>query len=104
MCYRINSRGKRVTGVSYYGPDGSDNTIEAEIVVLGTFIYDNTRLLLLSKTDAFPNGLGRVAHPTARSFATKATAGETPAVPGTPALHKKTEPRFRGPASFNRNG
>jgi gluconate 2-dehydrogenase alpha chain len=57
MCYRINSMGKRVTGVSYYGPDGSDNTIEAEIVVLGTFIYDNTRLLLMSKTDAFPNGL-----------------------------------------------
>jgi gluconate 2-dehydrogenase alpha chain len=57
MCYRINSKGKRVTGVSYYGPDGSENTIEAEIVVLGTFIYDNTRLLLLSKTDAFPNGL-----------------------------------------------
>src|SRR5215470_5263060 len=57
MCYRINSSGKRVTGVSYYGPDGSDNTIEAEIVILGTFIYDNTRLLLLSKTDRFPNGL-----------------------------------------------
>ena len=43
--------------MSYYGPDGSDNTIEAEIVILGTFIYDNTRLLLLSKTDRFPNGL-----------------------------------------------
>jgi gluconate 2-dehydrogenase alpha chain len=57
MCYRVNSRGRQVTGVSYYGPDGSDNTIEADIVVLGTFIYDNTRLLLLSKTDAFPNGL-----------------------------------------------
>src|SRR5258708_7353279 len=56
MCYRINSRGKRVTGVSYYGPDGSDNTIEAEIVVLGTFIYDNTRLFLLSQADVFPNG------------------------------------------------
>ncbi len=57
MCYRVNSGSKRVTGVSYYGPDGSDNTIEAEIVILSTFIYDNTRLLLLSKTDAFPNGL-----------------------------------------------
>jgi gluconate 2-dehydrogenase alpha chain len=43
--------------VAYYGPDGSDNTIEAEIVVLSTFIYDNTRPLLLSKTDRFPNGL-----------------------------------------------
>src|SRR5262245_25830599 len=31
-CYRINSDNSgRVTGVSYYGADGSDNTIEAEI-------------------------------------------------------------------------
>ena len=43
--------------MSYYGPDGSDNTIEAELVILSPFIYDNTRLLLLSKTDKFPNGL-----------------------------------------------
>ncbi len=58
MCHRINSDNSgRVTGVSYYGPDGSDNTIEAEIVVVCTFIYDNTRLLMLSKTEKFPNGL-----------------------------------------------
>src|SRR5262245_6806795 len=59
MCYRVNSDNSgRATGVSYYGPDGSaDNTIEAEIVILATFIYDNTRLLLLSKTDRFPAGL-----------------------------------------------
>ena len=31
MCYRVNSDNSgRATGVSYYGPDGSDNTIEAE--------------------------------------------------------------------------
>src|SRR5438094_2518632 len=58
MCFRVNSDNSgRATGVSYYGPDGSDNTIEAELVILTTFIYDNTRLLLLSKTDKFPNGL-----------------------------------------------
>ena len=58
MCHRINSDNSgKVTGVAYYGPDGSDNTIEAEIVIVTTFIYDNTRLLLLSKTDKFPNGL-----------------------------------------------
>jgi gluconate 2-dehydrogenase alpha chain len=57
-CYRINAdNGRRATGVSYYGADGSDNTIEADVVIIGTFIYDNTRLLLLSKTDRFPNGL-----------------------------------------------
>src|SRR5712691_8746742 len=58
MCYRVNSDNSgRVTGVAYWGPDGSDNTIEAELVILTPFIYDNTRLLLLSKTDKFPNGL-----------------------------------------------
>ena len=79
MCYHVNSDSSgRVTGVSYYGPNGSTNTIEAEIVVLGTFIYDNVRLLLLSKTKKFPNGLANssgqlgkhlMAHITPRVFA-----------------------------------
>ena len=58
MCYRVNSDNSgRLTGVSYYGPGGSDNTIEADLVILSPFIYDNTRLLLLSKTEKIPNGL-----------------------------------------------
>jgi gluconate 2-dehydrogenase alpha chain len=58
MCYRVNSDDRgRVTGVSYYGPDNSDNTIEAELVILSPFIYDVVRLLLLSKTGRFPDGL-----------------------------------------------
>jgi gluconate 2-dehydrogenase alpha chain len=58
MVYRVNSDNSgRVTGVSYYGPDGSDNTIGADLVILAPFIYDNTRLLLLSKTAKFPDGL-----------------------------------------------
>src|ERR1041385_6983790 len=79
MCYHVNSDSSgRVTGVSYYGPDGSTNTIEADIVVLGTFIYDNVRLLLLSKTKKFPNGLANssgqvgkhlMAHITSKVFA-----------------------------------
>src|SRR6266702_954134 len=80
MCYRVNSDNSgRATGVSYYGPDGSDNTIEAELVILAPFIYDNTRLLFLSKTDKFPNGLANscghlswhlMTHIGARVFAT----------------------------------
>ena len=79
MCYRVNSDNSgRVTGVAYYGPDGSDNTIEADLVILAPFIYDNTRLLLLSKTEKFPNGLANssghlgkhvIAHITPRAFA-----------------------------------
>lgn len=58
MCYRVNSDSSgRVTGVAYYGPDGSDNAIEADLVIVAPFIYDNVRLLLLSKTARFPNGL-----------------------------------------------
>jgi gluconate 2-dehydrogenase alpha chain len=58
MVYRVNSdNAGKVTGVSYYGPGRSDNTIEADIVIVAPFIYDNTRLMLLSKTDKFPNGL-----------------------------------------------
>jgi gluconate 2-dehydrogenase alpha chain len=58
MAYRVNSDNSgRATGVSYYGPGGSDNTVEADLVILTTFIYDNVRLLLLSKTDKHPNGL-----------------------------------------------
>jgi gluconate 2-dehydrogenase alpha chain len=58
MCYRVNSDNSgKVTGVSYYGPGRSDNTIEADIVIVAPFIYDNTRLMLLSKTEKFPNGL-----------------------------------------------
>jgi gluconate 2-dehydrogenase alpha chain len=80
MVYRVDSNGKRATGVSYYGPDNSENSVEAEIVILAPFIYDNTRLLLLlSKTQAFPNGLANssgqlgkhiMAHIGTRAFAT----------------------------------
>src|SRR5713101_8357825 len=80
MCYRVNSDNSgKVTGVAYYGPDGSQNTIEAELVILAPFIYDNTRLLLLSKTEKFPNGLANssgqvgkhlMAHITPGVFAT----------------------------------
>jgi gluconate 2-dehydrogenase alpha chain len=79
MTYRVNSDNSgRATGVAYYGPDGSENTIEAELVILAPFIYDNVRLLLLSKTEKFPNGLANssghvgkhlMAHIGAKTFA-----------------------------------
>ncbi len=58
MCHRVNTDNTgKATGVAYYGPDGSDNTIEADLVILTPFIYESTKLLLLSKSDKFPNGL-----------------------------------------------
>jgi gluconate 2-dehydrogenase alpha chain len=69
MVYRVNSDNSgRATGVAYYGPDGSENTIEAELVILTPFTYDNTRLLLLSKTEKFPNGLANSSGQVGKHF------------------------------------
>ena len=78
-CYHVNTDNSgKATGVKYYGPDRSDNTIEADLVILAPFIYDNVRLLLLSKSGKFPNGLANssghvgkhmMAHIGARGFA-----------------------------------
>ena len=58
MCYCVNSDNTgKATGVSYYGPGRTDNIIEADLVIVAPFIYDNTRLMLLSKTEKLPNGL-----------------------------------------------
>ncbi|MDH3420892.1 MAG: GMC family oxidoreductase [Gammaproteobacteria bacterium] len=58
MTYHVDTDDSgRATGVSYYLPDGSDNNVEADLVILAPFIYDNTRLLLLSRTAQFPDGL-----------------------------------------------
>ncbi|GAB4249860.1 MAG: GMC family oxidoreductase [Thermoleophilia bacterium] len=46
----------RASGVRYLA--GGEEFIQpAGVVVLSTYVYENVRLLLLSKSDAFPNGL-----------------------------------------------
>jgi gluconate 2-dehydrogenase alpha chain len=62
MVHRVNTDSNgRATGVSYLGVDGSENSVEADIVILGGFIYDNIRLMLLSKMEKHPNGLGNAS-------------------------------------------
>jgi gluconate 2-dehydrogenase alpha chain len=46
----------RVTGVIYLR-DGKEYFQPARVVLLASYTYENTRLLLLSKSKAFPNGL-----------------------------------------------
>jgi gluconate 2-dehydrogenase alpha chain len=45
---RVLRSGDRVCGVAYVGPDGREQELLAEIVVLAAYSLDNTRLLLLS--------------------------------------------------------
>jgi gluconate 2-dehydrogenase alpha chain len=51
----VGDEGK-VTGVSYLR-DGKEYFQPAKVVLLGSYVYENTRLLLLSKSKAYPNGL-----------------------------------------------
>jgi gluconate 2-dehydrogenase alpha chain len=48
--WRVNRTpdGRRVTGVSYFGPDGASVDVEADQVVLACYALENARLLLAS--------------------------------------------------------
>jgi gluconate 2-dehydrogenase alpha chain len=46
----------RATGVTYFA-DGAEFIQPARVVLLASFAYENARLLLLSRSAAFPNGL-----------------------------------------------
>jgi len=46
----------KVTGVLYLR-DGKEYFQPAKVVLLGSYVYENTRLLLLSKSKAYPKGL-----------------------------------------------
>jgi gluconate 2-dehydrogenase alpha chain len=46
----------RVTGVNYL-KDGTEYFQPAAVVLVASYVYENVRLLLLSKSKAFPNGL-----------------------------------------------
>jgi gluconate 2-dehydrogenase alpha chain len=47
----------RVTGVRYRDANGEIHEQPAGFVILSSYIYENNRLLLLSKSDAYPQGL-----------------------------------------------
>lgn len=46
----------RVTGVTYI-KDGQEYFQPADIVLVASYVYENVRLLLISKSKAYPNGL-----------------------------------------------
>jgi gluconate 2-dehydrogenase alpha chain len=50
-CYvfRVDHDGRRATGVSYYDPTGREVQQPAAVVILTSYVFNNVRLLLLSK-------------------------------------------------------
>ena len=71
----------RATGVSYIR-EGETYFQPADVVLLAGYTYENVRLLLLSKSPAFPSGLSNNAGQVGRHYMTHATgAGVTALFP-----------------------
>ena len=98
---RTESRVLRVTtnakghasGVDYLDVEGNLSHLDAPIVVLAAYTFENVRLLLLSKSDRFPNGLANGHGQVGRYFAPK----QLPRVLG--ILPNRTVNRFTGPSA-----
>jgi gluconate 2-dehydrogenase alpha chain len=69
--FRINTDSKgNATGVSYFDPDGRIQQQRAKVVILSAYVFENVRLLLLSKSDhpLFRNGLANSSGLVGRYF------------------------------------
>ncbi len=56
---RVNTdRSGQATSVDYVGPNGVPERIEARVFLLAAYSTENVRLLFLSASETFPNGLG----------------------------------------------
>ena len=64
----------RVTGVEYV-KDGETHVQPAEVVLLASYTYENVRLLLLSTSDACPNGLSNNTGQVGRHYLSHAQGG-----------------------------
>jgi gluconate 2-dehydrogenase alpha chain len=69
----------RVSGVHYL-TDGKAFFQPARVVLLASYTYENSRLLLLSKSKAFPNGLSNNHGQVGRHYFSHATGGSVTAL------------------------
>jgi gluconate 2-dehydrogenase alpha chain len=69
----VNAQG-RVTSVTYV-TDGQEFVQPAKVVLLAGYTYENTRLLLLSKSKAFPDGLSNNRKQVGRHYFSHAQGG-----------------------------
>jgi len=72
---RLNEDGKRVTNVEYADADGTHHVVEAPIFVLSSYCIENNRLLMLSTSPRFPNGLANSSGMLGKYYMSHQTAG-----------------------------
>ena len=59
----------RASGVQYFDRDsGAERQVRGRVIVLGASAMDSTRILLNSKSDIFPNGIGNGSDQIGRNF------------------------------------
>lgn len=61
----------RASGVAFISRDGQRHVQKARTVVVATYAFENTRLLLLSRDDAHPQGLGNTYGQVGRHYLTR---------------------------------
>lgn len=83
----------KASGVDYIDPQGTRRHLDAPIVVLAAYTFENVRLMLLSTSDRFPAGLANRHGQVGRYFAPK----QLPRVLG--ILPGHTVNRFTGPSA-----
>lgn len=63
----VNAEGL-VTGLRFKRPDGSEQRIEADLYVLAAHAIETPKLLLMSRTDALPNGVANASDQVGRNL------------------------------------
>lgn len=58
VVYRVHVDGPKATAVSYYDERKKSHTIEADVIVIAASATETARLLINSKSEQFPNGIG----------------------------------------------
>ena len=76
-----NDRGE-VTGVEYLDEHGVLQVQPAGVVILSTYIYENVRLLLLSTSDYYADGLANNGGQVGKNYMSQAYAGRSGLFPG----------------------
>jgi gluconate 2-dehydrogenase alpha chain len=76
-----NDRGQ-VTGVEYLDEAGELQVQPAGVVILSTYIYENVRLLLLSASDSYADGLANNSGQVGKNYMSQAYAGRSGLFPG----------------------
>jgi len=71
-----------VTGVEYLDENGDLQTQPAGVVIVSSYLYENTRLLLVSSSDYYPNGLANNAGNVGKNYMSHGYVGRNALFPG----------------------